>query len=145
MDQVIQKIQELYSALQNAINEARVKRDEANRQAKEQAAFAEILNVRESNLDDREVEIKKVENVIDLANKARNVMNDANGILKKTEILAEQNRMERGNIVKDLRTIVNQRADIKYQSDGLIKERKVLEKEKAEYKDKIIEDIKSRI
>ncbi len=145
MKEVIDKIKELFTVLQDAIASTRKKAEENSKKEESLEGFKAFQNDRKEDLDKREVGIKKVEDVVALKESAKVMMDDVKSAFRKLEVREETLKDAQAKNIEQLRDVNEQKNSIKKQNDDLTTARKALDKEKEEYKTKVIEELQTKI
>jgi len=145
VEKVILKIQELYGVLQSAVGAvANERKAVATRQVSQEKAAQEMVD-RTVDLDAREVEIKKVEDVVALKESAVKLLEDAKVQTDKLRAEAEAHTAkvedELAKIRKVQEDITAKKAALALQEKDLKARNEKLEEDKKNYKDDIIKEI----
>jgi len=145
MQDVIQKIKELYTECENKSSSFDSKMMSLDNKASELSQRTKQLDEFKKVLDIREAEIKKVENVIKLEQDARQALQEAREIKAEAEKLIQRKDDE----IKSIRSLISNE---KAQAEAMMSEaraaaadidrrKKVLEEEKLNYKQSILEEL----
>lgn len=149
MEQIIQKIQELYGSLVSRLAMVDSKEREQNERDSKLLLQSEELQIRADDLSERENKVKKFENPLALIEKA----NEALQNLKAVEDRLNQDKERFFNEIQEQR---GQISAARNEANSLIETaktamaeakafREALDKEKAEYKQRIFEEVWEKI
>ena len=149
MEQVLKKIQELYSALTQAMGLVNQQRANNDKRAVELATQEKAQSEKQVELDKRENEVKKIENLRDLYDNGLKLKEEnkvgTEALAEEKEKIKKYAKEQSGIINKKLNDIIAENKKITAQWDLINKEWAALKKEKAEYKDRILNELKGAV